>query len=102
MNDGVWDGKHLLPEGWVKDSTQWIVDSTRAGRGYGYKWWVLSRKGPGSYDAYAALGYGGQRLIVVPELDLIAVFTGWNIYDKPELGADVALQRVLAAVKDKK
>jgi len=37
----------------------------------------------------------------VPELDLIAVFTGWNIYDKPELNPKVALDRVIAALKEK-
>jgi CubicO group peptidase (beta-lactamase class C family) len=99
MKDGVWEGKRILPEGWVKDSTTWHT-GTKGRRGYGYKWWVLSRKGPGTYDAYAALGYGGQRLIVVPELDLIAVFTGWNIYDKPELDPFLAMDRVLRAVKD--
>jgi CubicO group peptidase (beta-lactamase class C family) len=85
----------------VRDSTAWHVDAGKTGRGYGFKWWVLSRKGVGTYDAYAALGYGGQRLIVVPELDLVAVFTGWNIYDKPELNPKFALERVVAAVKDK-
>jgi len=35
----------------------------------------------------------------VPEHDLIAVFTGWNIYDKPALSPQVALERVLAALK---
>lgn len=101
MKDGVWEGKRILPEGWVKDSTAWHVGASRGRRGYGYKWWVLARKGPGTYDAYAALGYGGQRLIVVPELELIAVFTGWNIYDKPELDPNLALDRVLRAVKDR-
>ncbi|HVQ32111.1 MAG TPA: serine hydrolase [Vicinamibacteria bacterium] len=101
LRDGVWEGKRILPEGWVKDSTTWHTGTSRGRRGYGYKWWVLSRKGPGTYEAYAALGYGGQRLIVVPELDLIAVFTGWNIYDKPELDPTVALGRVLRAVQDR-
>jgi hypothetical protein len=49
-----------------------------------------------------AWGYGGQFLMVVPSLDLIAVFTGWNIYDHPELDPRVALERVTAAVKDKR
>ena len=98
LKDGVWEGKRILPEGWVKDSTTWHTETKGGRRGYGYKWWVISRKGPGAYDAYAALGYGGQRLIVVPELDLIAVFTGWNIYDKPELDPFLALDRVLGAV----
>ena len=38
---------------------------------------------------------------MVPALDLIAVFTGWNIYDKPELDPVLALDRVLSAVKDR-
>jgi CubicO group peptidase (beta-lactamase class C family) len=83
----------------VKDATAWHVDAGGGRRGYGYKWWVLSRKGEGTREAYAALGYGGQFLIVVPELDLLAVFTGWNIYEGPSLEAKAALDRVLAAVK---
>lgn len=99
LHDGVWEGTRMLPEGWAAQSVRWQVDTSRPGRGYGYKWWVLSRKGPDTHDAYAALGYGGQRLIVVPALDLIAVFTGWNIYDKPELDPQFALKTVVAAVK---
>ena len=101
LDHGMWEGKQILPAEWTKQSTRWLVDAGKTGRGYGYKWWLLSRKGPTTYDAYAALGYGGQRLIVVPELDLIAVFTGWNIYDKPELNPKVALDRVIAALKEK-
>jgi len=101
LHDGVWDGRRLLPEGWVKASTSPLVD-TRPGqqrsRKYGYKWWILPY-GDGSQYAYAALGYGGQRLIVVPQHDLIAVFTGWNIYEHAEFAPYDALDRVLAAVK---
>ena len=101
LNDGVWEGTRLLPEGWVKASTTPHVD-TRPGqarsRKYGYQWWILPY-GTGDAYAYAALGYGGQRLIVVPEHDLIAVFTGWNIYEHAEFAPYDALDRVLAAVK---
>ncbi|MDH4064092.1 MAG: beta-lactamase family protein [Acidobacteriota bacterium] len=101
LHDGMWDGTRLLPEGWVKASTTPHVD-TRPGqvrsRKYGYQWWVLPY-GTGDAYAYAALGYGGQRLIVVPEHDLIAVFTGWNIYEHAEFAPYDALDRVLAAVK---
>jgi len=97
MRDGVWRGKRMLPEGWAAESTRPRV---KAGKHrYGYQWWVMSEKGPSSYACYAAWGYGGQFLFVVPELDLIAVFTGWNIYDKPELDPDLALGRVLKAVR---
>jgi len=95
MQDGVWEGKRLLPEGWVKASTTPATATNEKSFGYGYQWWVLPDAG-----AYAAWGYGGQFLFVVPRLDLIAVFTGWNIYDLPELDPRYALERVIAAVKD--
>ncbi len=99
LRDGVWEGKRILPEGWVKSSTASSVATTDPPFGYGYQWWILPRKSPASPAAWVAWGYGGQLLIVVPELDLIAVFTGWNIYDKPALDPRVALDRMLGAVR---
>ena len=99
LKDGVWDGNRILPEGWVKASTQRSTGPKDGSYGYGYQWWVMPRNGEGTYDAYAAWGYGGQLLIVVPELELISVFTGWNIYDKLSLDPSFALARVLAAVE---
>lgn len=98
--DGVWEGKRILPEGWVAASTRRHSDPTGedASMKYGYQWWVLPPKG-NLEAAYAAIGYGGQLLVVVPSLDLIAVFTGWNIYDKPALSAEFARDRVLEAVR---
>ncbi len=97
LKDGTWDGKRILPEGWVSASTAARVDSSgeEAGTKYGYQWWVLH----GSTPAFAGIGYGGQLLVVVPSLDLIAVFTGWNVYDKPALTAQFALDRMLEAVR---
>ncbi len=99
LKDGVWEGKRILPEGWVAASTRASTHTTDGSYGYGYQWWVMPGKGAGSHDAYAGWGYGGQLLIVVPDLELIAVFTGWNIYDKPSLDPRAALARVLAAIK---
>jgi CubicO group peptidase (beta-lactamase class C family) len=99
LKDGVWDGKRILTEGWVKASTAQSTHTPDGSYGYGYQWWVMPRKGAGTYDAYSAWGYGGQLLIVVPELELISVFTGWNIYDKPSLDPNFALARVLAALQ---
>ena len=102
LKDGVWDGKRILPEGWVKSSTTSLTATDEKGIGYGYSWWALPPTGAATHGAFLAWGYGGQLLIVVPELDLIAVFTGWNIYDKPELDPRFAFGRVLAAVKEKR
>ncbi len=97
LHDGVWEGKRIVPSGWVNESTRGHV-STGKYR-YGYQWWSFSK---GSPVSFAAWGYGGQFLFVVPELDLIAVFTGWNIYEKPELDPEFALSAVVEAVRDKK
>jgi len=100
LNDGVWDGQRILPEGWVATATSPLVD-TRPGqprsRRYGYQWWVLPHA-DGSAYAYAALGYGGQRLIVMPGKQVVAVFTGWNIYEHAEFSPYDALDRVLKTI----
>jgi CubicO group peptidase (beta-lactamase class C family) len=101
LKDGSWEGRRVLPEGWVKAS---ITPSTQrltvgsASPNYGYQWWLLPRDPKAPARAYAALGYGGQHLIVVPDRELVAVFTGWNIYGGPALSADQALERVLGAL----
>ncbi len=100
LNDGVWEGQRILPEGWVAAATSPLVD-TRPGqprsRRYGYQWWVLPHAAGSAY-AYAALGYGGQRLIVLPEHQVVAVFTGWNIYEHAEFSPYDALDRLLKTI----
>jgi CubicO group peptidase (beta-lactamase class C family) len=99
LQDGVWNERRILPADWVAQSMQ---PATRVpdweGR-YGFQWWLLPYDGEQARYAYAALGYGGQLLLIVPEYALIAVFTGWNIYDVPSLDGEFALQRVLEAVR---
>ena len=99
MNDGIWDGARLLPAGWAAASTKAaVVANPKTGFEYGYQWWIVPMKA-GRPAVFAADGYGGQYLLVVPSLDLMAVFTGWNIWDKPELDLVYALDGVLRAVK---
>jgi CubicO group peptidase (beta-lactamase class C family) len=72
MRDGVWDGRRILPEGWVDYArTPTPVPATEA-FGYGAHWW-LGLAGPGSFSAN---GYEGQYTVLVPELDLILVRNG--------------------------
>ena len=95
LKDGIWEGRRILPEGWVKESVTPRVELASSKTRYGYKWWLLPYK-EGKY-AITGLGYGGQRLIIIPDKELIAVFTGWNIYDTPSLNANYALNRLLKA-----
>jgi len=98
--DGMWGGKRILPEGWVSASVAPSVSipETETWK-YGFQWWLVRyAENPAKY-AYIGLGYGGQRLIVLPEYDLVAVFTGWNIYGKPALDTDLVLEQLLKSVR---
>ena len=79
LNEGVWDGQRIVGRGWVERSTtrQSSGDSHLSGANigggpYGYHWWVDEVAGK---PAFAALGYGGQILYVVPDLDLVVATT---------------------------
>jgi len=68
LNDGLWDGKRIISSQWIKASTRKHIPATLP-PGYGYQWWIVS---PG---IYTAIGYNGQFIIVVPEKNIVAVFT---------------------------
>ncbi|PYS95987.1 MAG: serine hydrolase [Acidobacteria bacterium] len=99
LHDGVWNGRRVLPVGWVAESMRPRADPGAPdlpGVRYGYQWWLMPW-GEGKHFAWTCWGYGGQFLFVVPERDLVAVFNGWNIYDRPELDPKWTLGQVLGA-----
>lgn len=78
LRGGVWEGRRILPEGWVEASTSRRVEGVNPqGWGYGYQWW---RPDPEGVEVWAGLGFGGQFLLIVPEHDLIGVVNGWNVF----------------------
>lgn len=99
LHQGAWDGRQIVPAAWVGQSTRWSIDTDWDAPGYGFQWWALAGKDGAAPEAYAAIGYGDQYLIVIPQLDLIAVFTAWNIYDSRSLSINAALERVRAMVR---
>jgi len=76
LEDGVWEGERILPEGWVE-----LVSSPAPGdpgRGYGGLFW-LNRGGAMERvpeDAYWAAGYMGQRTLIIPSRELVVVRHG--------------------------
>jgi CubicO group peptidase (beta-lactamase class C family) len=84
LNGGRWQGKQIVSEAWVKESIENRVDAKQfpdwhKDDGYGYQWWIRSFKVAGQVvPSYHAPGQGGQFIFVVPNLQLVAVFTGWN------------------------
>ncbi len=73
LDDGRANGSQVIPVDWTRASLRPRAVSTREiGRYYGYGWWVREMAG---YWTSFAWGYGGQFIILVPELDLIVVTT---------------------------
>jgi CubicO group peptidase (beta-lactamase class C family) len=69
LQGGAWGGEQIVPAEWVEASVARQVGAHGAASYYGYQWWV---RGSG---IYAAHGYRGQRIFVVPHLEMVVVFT---------------------------
>jgi CubicO group peptidase (beta-lactamase class C family) len=84
LDGGVWDGERIVPAAWVRAATtRQVIGVGRNSQfpHYGYLWWV------GEMDderAFAAIGIGGQRVVVVPDRRLVVV-TSVEIPVPPEL-----------------
>ncbi len=73
LNEGRVDGRQVIPREWVTASLEPRTESRRErGRYYGYGWWI--RQTAGLQTPYA-WGYGGQFIVLVPQLDLVVVTT---------------------------
>lgn len=75
LHDGYWLGTQLLPDGWVKYTTEPANGSDGS---YGALFW-LNKSGqfPGiPEDMFYCDGYDGQRIFIIPSKELIIVRTG--------------------------
>ena len=77
LNDGQWGNRQIVSREWVAQSTRphasgdSFLSGVNIGHGpYGFHWWVADVAGR---PAFAAQGYGGQLIYVVPDLDLVVV-----------------------------
>ena len=65
LDGGVWDGKQIVPEHWLTQST--AVQSRFGDLGYGYLWWVIDE----AERCFAALGDGGNVIYVNGSRNLV-------------------------------
>ena len=103
LQKGRWQDEQVVPATWVEESIRPRYPTGAAGdEAYGYLWWsrpyTFEEK---SVRAYFGKGFGGQRPIFLPELDLVIVLTGWNILPgQPFFHAMEAIERVTAAITE--
>ncbi|APW44340.1 serine hydrolase domain-containing protein [Rhodoferax saidenbachensis] len=98
LQDGQWDGKQVLPPGWLKRAST-PATAGGDGRGYGAMSWLYGNRQAGDCKAYPGVpedmvamgGHWGQVVAVVPSKDAVVVRMGWihGPYDECKLLADV-------------
>ena len=88
LRGGLWDGEQLLPTDWVDA----MREPSPALDAYGYQTWLVD-----GGEAFAARGFQGQTILVVPDDDVVIAVNNLDGTDCPlisaaldELGSDVA------------
>ena len=103
LRDGTWNGRRILPAGWMRFMT---TPAPAAPEGeYAAHWWLKlrSNRGAGARaprlppDAYHAAGHGGQYVTVVPSRDVVIVRLGHAV-DRDAWDQDAFAARVLDAL----
>lgn len=80
LNDGVWDGERILPEGWTDYVSTLAPAQPRSylagtGAGYGGQFWIYDGR-EGLPKAYSPAGALGQYAMIVPSENLVVVRRG--------------------------
>jgi CubicO group peptidase (beta-lactamase class C family) len=74
LRNGVWDGREIIPPSWIESVRRASVQMDTPGPlnlRYANLFWVAPDK-----NVYLANGYHGQRIFVIPGLDIVAAATG--------------------------
>lgn len=81
LRDGVWDGRRILPEGWV-DFTRTVAPAENNGT-YGAHFWISAKPAEDQFqplrpgiEAFQMNGNAGQFVVIVPDRDLVVVRLG--------------------------
>ena len=72
LQNGVWNNDIIVDSNYLAESTSILTSANFNSEPYGYYFWILP-----SFNAYCALGHGGQFLLVVPNKNLVVVYTAF-------------------------
>ena len=99
LQDGVWEGRRLLPEGWVAEATAWQISTkNRSGhidwqQGYGYQYWRNTFP-----NSYRCDGLWGQFGIILPDQDMVVAMT--NGTEETQETLDAVWEELMPGVAD--
>lgn len=88
LNNGEWKGEQIVSSEWCVISTAAFLNPNNYNNefpwadGYGYQWWQKTYSyNSKSYASFFASGWGGQNIIIIPDLNLVIVTTAGNWYE---------------------
>ncbi|WP_167884465.1 serine hydrolase domain-containing protein [Leptospira ilyithenensis] len=98
LNGGIWEKKQIVPNQWIMDSLKphistniTMLSGDESPVKYGYQWWIGETYLPNRRVSWqAALGNGGQRIYIVPDLDLVVVTTAGE-YGSAGIGKEIGM-----------
>ena len=106
LDRGAWHGRQIVPAAWIAQSITPRFQAIGYFGGlffYGQHWWMGRTLAGGKEIKWiAAVGLGGQRLFIVPDLDLV-VMTTQGLYGSSRQGhaaLDILYSFVIPALGD--
>ena len=78
LNKGIWDGKRVISEKWIKKS----ITPSKTNPEYGYMWWINSTLGEDYQNTdwknvptniFYGSGFGGNKVIIIPDENMVVV-----------------------------
>lgn len=107
LNNGKWNGKQIISEAWLSKCSSPFAGNTRIkipgedlGKlGYSYTWWTKTFDYKNqTINMFLAVGWGGQKIMVLPELDMVVAFTGAN-YDSKVHNFKILEKFIIPSIK---
>lgn len=98
LHRGVWQGRQIISEQWVNESTTKKIQISDT-IGYAYQWRDRIFKARGQeFRAFSAQGFRGQYILVFPELEMVVVFTQWHISSSQDRTTTMLESHIIPAV----
>ncbi len=95
LDDGVWNGHRILPEGWVADASSVQIvngwDDIDWQQGYGLLMWM-------SQHGYRGDGAFGQYMVVLPEHDVVIAM--YSCIERMQVILDAMWEHLLPSLED--
>ena len=104
-SNGMWEGQQIVSEQWIQESIKPHVKESDFFN-YGFQWWHRSQENKSwwkesdeeskEHDMFLALGYGGQYIFVINDLNLIVVMTSSDYNE----GNGMAFKKIPMVIED--